>query len=710
MGLPPVPVARRGDQVDDHHGELVPDPYRWLEDTDDPETRLWTEAQNNRTEAFLAAVPSREALRERLTELWDYPRAGVPFERGGHWFQHRNSGLQDQSVLYAMASPEDEGHVLLDPNPLSNDGTVSVTGVAVSDDGSLLAYATSEAGSDWMVWQVRETGSGNNRADRVEWCKFGLAAWRRDGSGFYYSATDKPQAGGEYTERVGLLRVFFHLLGTSQADDLLVFEAPDEPEWLPHASVSEDGRFVVITITRGTAPEPRILVLDLDHPERGPMPLVDGFECRASVVGNLGPTFFLVTDDQAERQRLVAVDLDCPGRAGWREVLPESADLLLAASNCGGRLVCHYLADACSRLAVFELDGAHVRDLELPPVSSLRPSPDGETACVTGRASSDLFHYELTSFTDAGSLWSHNVVTGETRLLRRAAAPLDVDELVTEQVFVTADDGARVPLFLTRRRALAPSGDVPVLLVGYGGFNVPITPEFSRSDIVFVERGGMLAVAVLRGGGEYGRSWHDAGRLAHKQRVFDDFCDCARWLVSSGWSSPQRIAINGGSNGGLLVGACLNQHPELFGAAVPEVGVMDMLRFHKFTIGWAWKSDFGDPDDPEQYPWARAYSPLHNVRADVRYPPTLITTGDHDDRVVPGHSFKFAATLQAAQADSVVLIRIETSAGHGFGKPTSKAINERADVLAFLEGALGMARRGTGPAVALGPPDVWARG
>ena len=363
--------------------------------------------------------------------------------------------------------------------------------------------------------------------------------------------------------------------------------------------------------------------------------------------------------------------------------------MLLGAKNCGGRLVCHHLQDACSRLSVLELDGAAVRDLPLPGTVSLLFQHTG--AGIEGRADSPLLHFGLGSFIDSGSLWSHHVVTGETRMLRGSAAPIDVDALVSEQVFVTAGDGASVPLFLTRRRDLSPSGEAPVLLVGYGGFDIAMTPAFQKGDALFVERGGILAVAVLRGGGEYGRSWYDAGRLGHKQRVFDDFCDCARWLASSGWSRPERIAINGGSNGGLLVGAALTQHPELFGAAVPEVGVLDMLHFHKFTIGWAWKSDFGDPDDPEQYRWVRAYSPLHNIRPGVVYPPTLITTGDHDDRVVPGHSFKFAATLQVAQhpgTGAPVLLRVETSAGHGLGKPTSKAIAEQADVLAFLDAAL----------------------
>ena len=689
MARIPDVVTPRGDQVDDHHGEVVADPYRWLEDTDSPETRAWIQAQNDRTEAFLAAVPGRDAVRARLSELWDYPRSEVPLRAGTAWFQRRNSGLQDQSVLYVMTAPDDEGRVLLDPNLLSGDGTVAVTSLAVTDDGSLLAYAISTAGSDWATWHVREVASGTNRADLVEWSRYGRAAWR-DVSGFYYSATDRPEPGAELTGEVGLLRIFFHALGTPQSQDRLIFEAPEEPEWLPHASVTEDGRFLVISISRGTNPESQLLVLDHARPGLGLRPLVAGFSCKAAVAANIATTFLVVTDDQAERQRLVAIDLDHPERASWTEVVPQQSAVLMGARNCGGRLVCHYLQDARSRLSVLELDGAHVRELPLPPIVSLRTGEDDMG--IEGHADSSLVHFGLCSFIDSGSLWSHDVSTGETRLLEGPAAPVDADALVSEQFFVTADDGTAVPLFLTRRRDVAPTGDAPALLVGYGGFDIAMTPSFMRSDALFVERGGILAVAVLRGGGEYGRSWHDAGRLANKQRVFDDFCDCARWLASSGWSRPERIAINGGSNGGLLVGACLTQHPELFGAAVPEVGVLDMLRFHKFTIGWAWKSDFGDPDDPEQYRWVRSYSPLHNIKPGVRYPPTLITTGDHDDRVVPGHSFKFAATLQAAQdprTDALVLIRVETSAGHGLGKPTSKAIAEHADILTFLDAVLG---------------------
>jgi prolyl oligopeptidase len=682
----------RGPQVDYYHGERVADPYRWLEDTNDPETLSWVKHQNERTEAFLSRVPTREALRARLTQIWDYPKAGTPFERGGRWFQARNSGLQDQSVLFVMAAPDDEaGEVLLDPNLLSEDGTVAVPSVSVSEDGSLLAYATSTEGSDWTTWHVRDVASKLDRADTVEWSKFSTASWRRDGSGFYYTAVERPEAGEEYTGKVGELRIFFHTLGTAQSDDDLVFEPPPDQEWVPHASVSEDGNFLVISISIGTAPQNRLQVLDLSRPGLEFVPLVEDFSSTADVVTNVGATFFLVTDDNAPRQRLVTVDLESPGRRNWREVLGEREAVLLGARNCGGRLVCHYLQDACSRLSVFELDGSPVADLELPAVASLGQDSDGGPG-IEGRAESELVHFELSSFTDPGTLWSHDLVSGQTRVLRAAAAPIAPDDFVSEQIMVTASDGARVPLFLTRRRDVKPTGDVPVLLYGYGGFNIAITPTFDKASTLFVERGGLLAVAVLRGGGEYGRAWHDSGRLAHKQRVFDDFCDCARWLASSGWSRPDKIAINGASNGGLLVGACLTQHPELFGAAVPEVGVMDMLRFHKFTIGWAWKSDFGEPDDPEQYRWLRSYSPLHNIEPGANYPPTLVMTGDHDDRVVPGHSFKFAAALQAAQRPddtTPFLIRVETSAGHGLGKPTSKSIAERADVLAFLDAALG---------------------
>jgi len=679
--VPQYPATPTQDDADDYHGERVSDPYRWLEATDSPETASWVKAQNLATEAVLSALPPREEIRRRLAELWDYPRFQVPFERGGRWFQSRNSGLQNQPVVYLMAAPDDDGVVLLDPNTMSADGTVAVTAVEVSHDGSRLAFATSGAGSDWMTWHVRDVGTGQDLTDLVEWSKFSTVSWLRDGSGFTYTGLEPPEPGTVYLAESRLPRVWLHRLGRAQVDDELLYEAPDQPEWLPKAEVTEDGQFVVLLISRGTFPEQQIHVLDLDDRDAGLRPLVSDFDSTASVVTNVGRTFYLLTDYRADRQRLVAADLDHPTRDNWREVVGEGLGTLVEARHCGQRLVCHYLQDAHSLLRVCELDGRHVRDIPLPGICTVSE--------ISGRPESDLLHFAAGSFTESEALFSHNLETGATSVQRPPAAQVDSGAFVTEQVFVTSADGTSVPLFLTHRRDLSPSGEVPVLLYGYGGFNQPVTPAFSVPQAVWLERGGLLAVANLRGGGEYGRNWYDAGRLANKQNVFDDFCACARWLGSAGWSRSGRIAINGRSNGGLLVGACLTQHPELFGAAVPEVGVLDMLRFHKFTIGWAWTSDFGDPDDPAQYRWLRRYSPLHNLRQGVRYPATLVMTGDHDDRVIPGHSFKFGAALQAAQGgDAPILIRVDTAAGHAVGKPTDKLIAQFTDFLTFLEYAL----------------------
>ena len=479
-------------------------------------------------------------------------------------------------------------------------------------------------------------------------------------------------------------RIHFHRVGTAQPDDPVVFATPEQPDWLPGAAVSEDGRYLIISIERGTNPESRIEVLDLHRPEDGYRTLVQGFAAKAAVVGNVDSTFFVSTDLDADLGRLVAIDLHHPGPDRWKELVQEGSATLVGAYLLGGRLLCHYLEDARSALRVYELDGSFVRDIPLDGLVSVD--------AIAGRAESNTVHFRVTSFTESGAVWSHDLATGTTARLHASTVRIQPGEYLTEQVFATSADGTRVPMFLTRRRDVEPTGGMPVILYGYGGFDIPITPAFSLPFAVWMERGGLLAVANLRGGGEYGRAWHDAGRLDRKQQVFDDFLACARFLQESGWTRPGRTAIYGGSNGGLLVGASLTQHPEAFGAAVSDVGVFDMLRFHRFTIGWAWTSDFGSPDDPEQFRWLMAYSPLHNVRPDTCYPPTLLLTGDHDDRVVPGHSLKFAATLQAAQAcDAPVLLRVETSAGHGAGKPMSKLIAENADRLAFIEAALGVA-------------------
>jgi prolyl oligopeptidase len=667
--------------------DVSDDPYRSLEDPDDPETRAWVKAQNELTEQILSKVPSREDVRARITSLWDYPKAGVPFERGGRWFQMRNTGLQAQAVLWVAPSPTDEGRILIDPNGFSEDGTVSLTGLGVSDDGSLVAYATSSGGSDFLTWRVRRVDIAEDLADIVEWSKFSGAAWTKDGAGFFYNAVAQPEAGAELRQSTADARVMYHRVGTAQAADELVFEAPDHPDWIPSADVSDDGRYLVVSISRGTGLEQRVLVRDLAEDE-GFVALVPEFEAKADVFANTDRTFYLVTDKDAERGRVVTIDLDQPGIID-RELIPETDDTLVEAHLYGGRLVCHYLHDAHSALRVFGVAGNPVHDVPLPGFVSLVADPV-RGASIAGRRERDVVHYQVVSFTESGALWSHDLVSGVTSEIRASAAAVDPSAFITEQVFVSSADGTRVPMFVTRRRDVVPDGQVPVLLYGYGGYNVPITPSFSVTFAAWLDRGGLLAVANLRGGGEYGRAWYEAGRLAQKQNVFDDFCACARWLGGdSGWSRPGQVAIWGGSNGGLLVGACVTQQPSLFGAGVADVGVFDMLRFHLWTIGWAWKSDYGDPDIEADRQRLLAYSPLHNVRDGVCYPHVLLMTGDHDDRVVPAHSYKFAAALQEAQGcEHQILLRVETSAGHGLGKPTVKLIAEATDRLAFLELAL----------------------
>lgn len=678
--------------MDDYHGELVPDPYRWLEDTSSEETTSFVEAENRLTDAWLEAVPSRSPISRRVAELWDHPRWGAPFERGGRWFQYRNSGLQPQPVLYVMDHPGGGGDVLLDPNAWSQDGALALVDAVPSGDGALLAYATSDSGSDWLSWRVVEVATRSPLPDVVEWSKFSTAAWCADGSAFFYGAPRRPESGRELEGETRGLRILCHRIGTRSGEDEVVLSLEGRPEWLPHATVTDDGRYLVVAITRGTNPQVRLEILDLERLGDGWVVLDPDFSAELAVAGNEGERFFLVTDERADRRRLVACALSDPARL--EEVVPESADVLLEARRCGEALVCHYLRDAQAALRVHGLDGRLDHEVPLPPWSSLVRDEHG---AVAGRAGLGVVHFATTSLTDSGTVWSHDLGSGGTTVLHGPSAAFDAGDFVTERGSATSADGTRVPFFCTHRRDVSRDGSVPVVLYGYGGFNIPLGPAWSVEAAVFMERGGAYVLANLRGGGEFGRAWHDGGRLEHKQRVFDDFVAVAKELDRSGISRPARIAVRGASNGGLLVGASITQHPEAFGAAVAEVGVFDMLRFHRYTIGWAWTSDFGDPDDPVQYRWLRAYSPLHNVRDGVRYPATLLLTGDHDDRVVPAHSFKFTAALQRAQGGRApVLLRVETAAGHGAGKPTDKQISETADVLTFVEGALGIGPAGDG--------------
>ena len=677
------PPSRTVDQVDDYHGTPVADPYRWLEDPDAPETRAWVEAQNEVTFGFLGRIPEREGLRQRLTELWDYAKAWAPVKRGGRYFQQRNSGLQNQDVLYVLEALDGEPRVLLDPNLLSEDGTVALTAWSASADGRWLAYATSAAGSDWLTWRVRDVESGEDLPDVIEWSKFSEATWRKDSSGFYYAAYDAPPPGEDYTGVNYYHKLYFHRLGQPGAEDELVYERPDQKEWGFGAEVSEGGRYLVLNVWQGTDVRNRLFYQDLQADEPV-VELISELEAVYHFVGNDGPLFYLRTDLDAPRGRLIAVDTSQPGRSGWRTVIPQGEDVLEAVVMVHDEFVALYLHDAHHRLERYDRTGRALGEIRLPGLGSV-PS-NGDFLNLTGQRDDDELFYGFWSFLYPVTLFRYDFEGAASEQVFAPPLNFDASPYVTRQVFVESKDGTRVPMFLTHHRDVVPDGQNPTLLYGYGGFRIALVPNFAVSRLAWLERGGVLAWANLRGGGEYGAEWHQAGMLGDKQNVFDDFIACAEYLIAEDITSPRRLAIMGGSNGGLLVGACMTQRPELFGAAVPFVGVMDMLRFHRFTIGWAWVSDYGSADeDAEQFRTLLAYSPLHNLVPGISYPATLVVTGDHDDRVVPGHSFKFAAALQAAQAgDAPVLIRIQTRAGHGFGKPTAVQIEEAADVWAFL--------------------------
>jgi prolyl oligopeptidase len=671
------PQAQRGDQTDDYHGTRVADPYRWLEDPDSPESRAWIEAENKVTFSFLEQIPQRDRLRERLTKLWNYEKYGVPRQRGGRYFYTKNDGLQNQSVLYWAPTLEAEPKVLLDPNALSAEGTIALSGVAISDDGKLLAYGLASAGSDWQAWRVRDVESGKDRDDHLQWIKFSSASWDNEGGGFYYSRFDEPADGELLTAQNYYQKLYYHKVGTPQSDDRLVYERRDEKEWGFHGEATEDGRWLVITVTHGTERKNNLFYLDLSRPDAEVVELLTGFEARFEFLDNEGETFYLRTDLNAPRNRVVAVDLDHPERDRWRELVPEAEDVLEQVSVVGDCFFAVYLKDAQSQVRMFNFEGQPQGELRLPGI--------GTASGFTGQRGDHETFYAFNSFTAPATIYRHDLDDDQSEIFREPKLDFDPDDYETRQVFYESKDGTRVPMFLIHRKGLKRNGQTPTYLYGYGGFDISLTPSFSVGRMVWLEMGGIFAMPNLRGGGEYGREWHEAGMKDKKQNVFDDFIAAAEWLIDEGYTSREKLAISGRSNGGLLVGAAMTQRPELFGAALPGVGVMDMLRFHKFTIGWAWTVEYGSSDDAADFPTLHAYSPLHNLRPGTHYPPTLIVTADHDDRVVPAHSFKFAAELQACQAGSApVLIRIETSAGHGAGLPTSKAIEELADSYAFL--------------------------
>ena len=691
------PQTRTVEQIDDYHGLKVPDPYRWLEDPDSADTRSWVEAQNRVTFGYLEAIPARQAIRRRLTELWNYERYGVPERQGGRYFFSKNDGLQNQSVIYSLDRLDGAPRVLIDPNTLSADGTIALSGYKVSEDGALMAYGLSSGGSDWEEWRVREVATGRDLADRLQWVKFSGASWTHDGKGFFYSRYDEPQPGQKLEQANYFQKLYYHRVGTPQSEDRLVYQRPDQKELGFQGHVTEDGRYLVILVWKGTEVENGIAYLDLTDPAATVTRLLDGFDASYVFLGNDGPVFWFQTNHEAPRGRVIAVDTRTPARERWREVLPQAAETLETVSVVHDSFVVQYLKDAHSQVKVFALDGTLRREVALPGL--------GSVGGFAGKRRDRETFYAFTSYTDPGTIYRYDVETGESTVFRQPKVAFDPAQFQTEQVFFASKDGTRVPMFVVHRKGLQKDGRNPVLLYGYGGFNISLTPSFSVSNLVWMERGGVLAIPNLRGGGEYGEEWHLAGSKLRKQNTFDDFFAAAEHLIHERYTAPQHIAISGRSNGGLLVGAALTQRPELFGAALVGVGVLDMLRFHKFTIGWGWVSDYGSPDDPQEFKALYAYSPYHNIRLGKAYPATLITTADHDDRVVPAHSFKFAAALQRAQGGAEpVLIRIETRAGHGAGKPTSKKIEEAADELSFLVRELGVeeARPPGGPVAAGG--------
>jgi prolyl oligopeptidase len=681
------PKTKKVDVVDVYHGTEVPDPYRWLEDVDSEDTEAWVEAQNEITFGYLEVIPERARIRERLTQLWDYERYGTPWKEGDYYLFWKNDGLQNQYVLYMQSNLDAEPEVLLDPNTFSEDGTVSASALDFTEDGRYMVYSVSSSGSDWREFYLRDVETKRDLDDHLTWIKFSGASWTHDGAGFFYSRYPEPAEGDVYEEMNRDQKVYYHRVGTPQSEDQLIYERPDQAEWGLGAFVNDDGRYAIMYVSHGTDERNRIYYKDLGDPldprlDAEIVKLLDDFDASYGFIGNDGPVFYFLTNLDAPRYRLIAIDTRSPARQNWRTVIPEKDDVLRSVGIVNNQFVARYLHDAHTQIFIYDMDGTFDTQVELPTL--------GTAGGFSGEREDTEAFYSFTSYLYPTSIFRYDFETGKSTVFKAPQVDFDPSGYETTQVFYTSRDGTRIPMFITHKKGIELDGSNPTYLYGYGGFNSTQTPYFSPSMLVWYEMGGVYAVACLRGGGEYGEQWHQAGMLSNKQNVFDDFIAAAEYLIDEGYTSPKRLAIAGASNGGLLVGAALTQRPELFGATLPAVGVMDMLRFHKFTIGWAWVSDYGSADDPEMFPYLYAYSPYHNIHPEL-YPPTLVTTADHDDRVVPGHSFKFAARLQEMQmGDAPVLIRIQTKAGHGGGKPTTMVIEEQADRWAFLVKSLGI--------------------
>ena len=684
------PESKTVDQVDSFFGVDVADPYRWLEDDvrNSKEVRNWVEQQNKLTSDYLQGLPFREEIEQRLTQLWDFEKYRPPSRHGDKYYFYKNDGLQNQYVLYQADTCDGEATVFIDPNSWSEDGTVALGGTSFSDDGKRVAYSIQNAGSDWRTWKIKDVQSGLVLDDELKWLKFGGISWNKDGESFYYSRYDKPEADAEFQSLNLGQKIYLHRVGTSQAEDKLVHSDSEHAEWGFLPEVTEDGKFLIVTIWQGTDDRYQVMYapLEKDGTAGSLEYLIDNFENEFTFIGNDDDRLYFKTDVDAPRKSIIAIDLSNPAKANWKTIVPQATDAMISASMVSDYFVCEYLKDAKTQVNLYHVDGSIHQEVDFPGI--------GSASGFGGKRRSTETFYSFSSFNRPPSVYRYDLATGKSHLIRNAEVDFDGDDFQVSQIFYTSKDGTKVPMFLAHRKGLKLDGGNPTLLYGYGGFNISLTPGFSISRLQWMEMGGVFAMPNLRGGGEYGKDWHKAGTKTNKQNVFDDFIGAAEWLIDNRYTAPQHLAIQGGSNGGLLVGACMTQRPDLFGACLPAVGVMDMLRFQKFTAGRFWVDDYGDADkDESEFRALYAYSPYHNLKSDVAYPPTMVTTADTDDRVVPGHSFKFAARLQqsgAASGENPLLIRIETKAGHGAGKPTSKIIEEVADQWAFLALHLGL--------------------
>lgn len=675
------PDSKRNATVETLHGISVSDPYRWLEDLNSEETGKWIASQNEITDQFLSSIPGRDALQQHLTKLWNVERFGTPFREGGRYFFTRNDGLQNQSVLYSTPSLEAEAEVLLDPNTLSEDGTVALKSYQVSPDGRYLAYSTSASGSDWIEWRVRDIATSKDLPDRLRWSKFSGASWSKDSRGFYYGRFPTPDKGEEMTAQNIHKKIYYHTVGTPQDEDHLVYERPDFPKQGLYAWVSDDGRYLLIEVSQGTDTKNGLFYRDLSKPDSPVVEFLPNFDASYDLIGNQQDTFLIRTDLEAPKQRVISIDLKNPDVENWKTLIPECAETLQSVSYIGGVLVANYLKDARTEIRRFALDGSPLGKVTLPGI--------GTASGFRGKPGQSETFFSFTSFVSPGAIYRYDTKTNTSSLWKKPATRFDPEKYGVRQIFASSKDGTKVPMFVVSKKGLQKDGSHPALLYAYGGFNISLRPSYSPATISWLDLGGIYVMANLRGGGEYGEEWHEAGMKLNKQNVFDDFISCAKHLIQEGYTSSDKLAIAGGSNGGLLVGACMVQRPDLYGACLPAVGVMDMLRFHKFTIGWAWQAEYGKPDDPSDFRNLLKYSPYHNLKK-ARYPATLVTTSDHDDRVVPSHSYKFTAALQHAQkGEAPTLIRVETKAGHGAGTPTSKRIEAVVDKYSFLSKALG---------------------